>query len=85
MYVDKRKKEFVTAAKRVFNTEDGKTVLANLKVDYAHRSPVDNTPELTYYHIGKQDLVQELIRLVEGQVDFDNTVNTIINEESNYE
>lgn len=78
---DKRHKQFIAAAKRVFNTEDGKRVLANWKIDYVHRSPVESAPELTYYNIGKQDLVQDLIQLVEGQVEFNDTVNSIINEE----
>ena len=82
---NKRHKEFLKSARRVFNTEDGKMVLSNLKIDYVNRSAVGLTTEETYYNIGKQDLIQELVRLVEDETDLDNLATQVMNGERAYE
>ena len=48
------------ACKRLFNTDDGKLVLAYLNLHKVKRSSLDKTPEHTYYNLGQKELVQSM-------------------------
>ena len=61
---NKRRDDFVSSMKRVFNTRDGKVFLKYLKEDYLAPSAKKQTVEETYYAIGQQDFVKRLLVLV---------------------
>lgn len=69
--LNKRQRDFNKALYTVFNTDSGKRVLAYLKDDYLNVSPVGQTPEMTYYNAGQQDLIRLLIKSVKTPDELD--------------
>lgn len=63
--LNNRQKIFDDNLKKLFNTPNGKEVLAELKVRYLDTSALSSTPELTYYHLGQKELVQSLVASLE--------------------
>lgn len=70
-------KEFLSLCKCLFNTDDGKRVLAYLKSSYVDSSAVGETPELTYYRLGQKELVQILIQNVNDERELNHIINSI--------
>ena len=62
-------KEYKFLADTVFNTEYGMKLLAYLKEEYVDGTCVDSTPELTYYRLGKKELIEGLILFVENDLE----------------
>jgi hypothetical protein len=58
---NKRQKDFVGAIKAVLETESGQKLFRYLKEDYVNQKSVANDTHLTYYNLGKKDLVQDLL------------------------
>jgi hypothetical protein len=58
----------------IVNTESGKRLLAYLKDSYLLSSSVKSTVEETYYELGRKELIQELIQLLDIKEDLDNIV-----------
>jgi len=76
-----RYKEFLGLCREVFNTEDGKKILAYLKSSYVDGSAMDITPEKTAYNLGKKELIQSLLQHVSDQRSLDEIVNLINNDQ----
>jgi hypothetical protein len=71
-------KTFLKNAKAVFNTPEGKEVLAYLKSVYVDESAYASTDRETTYKIGRQDLIKSLVRLVEDPREIDDIINAQI-------
>jgi hypothetical protein len=67
-------KELKATLKTVVQTESGKRLLAHLKNQYLLSSCKRSTVEDTYYELGRRELVQELISLLENPMDLDNVI-----------
>lgn len=62
--------------KRAFTTESGRIVLEYLQEQYRNLSCLSDTPEKTYYFLGKSELVQHITQLVTEDI-IENVVNEI--------
>jgi hypothetical protein len=67
-------KELKATLKTVVQTESGKKLLAYLKSQYLLSSCKKGTVEDTYYELGRRELVQELISLLDNPMDLDNVI-----------
>lgn len=67
-------KELKATLKTVVQTESGKRLLAYLKNQYLLSSCKKDTVENTYYELGRRELVQELISLLDNPMDLDNII-----------
>jgi len=67
-------KELKATLKTVVQTESGKRLLAYLKNQYLLSSCKKGTVENTYYELGRRELVQELISLLDNPMDLDNII-----------
>lgn len=72
MFGRNRQKDFKSAIEMVFSTESGKRALAYLKEIYLDNSCRGESVEDTYYNLGKQDLVKDLIATLESPEDLSN-------------
>lgn len=59
----KREKQYRAAVKRVFSTEHGLLVLKYLKQDYIDRQTKGADPYETYYRLGQESVIKELLIL----------------------
>ena len=53
--------EYNKALKRIFDSEDGRFVLNDWKVSYIDKSSLTSNSNETHYHLGRKELVQEII------------------------
>jgi len=60
----KRASTFRRTAKRLFNTLDGKKVLAYLKDSYIDNTALSSDTNQTMYKLGQKEFVQGLVRLI---------------------
>ena len=60
-------KDLQQILKAVVNTQNGMKLLKYLKEDYLLRSSVRDTVEQTYYELGKKELIQDLIIMLEDK------------------
>lgn len=72
----KRNRAYTSTVKRVLSGTDGSIFLKYLQENYLNTSGKKDTVENTYYFLGKQDLVRDLIRVLDSSDKLDN-VNTI--------
>lgn len=76
-----RYREFIYLCREVFNTEDGKKILAYLKSSYVDGSAMDSTRDRTMYNLGRKEFIQSLIQQVSDQRSLDEIVNLINKDE----
>lgn len=67
----KKEDKFKETMRAAFNTPQGIDALIYLKSYILDKSPIAETNELTYYNIGKQDLVRSLVDLLEDKDRFE--------------
>lgn len=83
--MDLLNKKFEAAARKIFNSPDGQVVLAKLRRDFLETSALAETAHLTYYNLGKEDLIKMFINYTKEE-NLDELVKTLSTgvEESNF-
>lgn len=73
-------KDVLRLYKATFDTTAGRELLDLLKQMYVARSVVSSTPELTYYHLGKKEVVEEIIIALETKEEDLNQTGDYLND-----
>jgi hypothetical protein len=62
--LNKREKQYVAAVNHVFTSEQGLLVLKHLKQDYMDRTTKGSDPYETYYRLGQESIIKELLSII---------------------
>lgn len=65
---------FKKTAQRLFDTEDGKLVLAYLKDSYVDNTALGRDSNETYYKLGQKELIQSLIKSLNEPDELDDII-----------
>lgn len=74
MKFNTRELKFRRAAKLVFDTPEGRELLAYLKDSYVNATALQPTVEATYYKLGQKEFVQSLIATISDESELDNII-----------